>query len=81
LAGDSLDPKIYKNAIIFEARSYLTHSSKTWVIACVDPAKAADFMSYVNDRFKKAQTGSMRINIHRNHLVNNLLPDESLNII
>lgn len=45
LAGDSLDPKIYKNAIIFEARSYLTHSSKTWVIACVDPARAADFMS------------------------------------
>lgn len=38
-------------------------------------------MSYVNDRFKQAQTGSMRINIHRNHRVNMLSPDESLNIL
>jgi hypothetical protein len=81
LGTDSLDPKIYKNAVIFEARSYFTHASKTWIIANVDPVKHVDFMSYVNTRYKQAQIGSMRTDIHLNHRVNNLAPNESLSVV
>jgi hypothetical protein len=38
-------------------------------------------MSYVNEKYKQAQIGSMRTNIHLNRRVNQLAPDESLNAV
>jgi len=42
------------------------HSSKTYLVALTNHEKTKEFLTFVNDKFTLAQTGSIRLDIGAN---------------